>query len=800
MTMRELPGGSIVPVAQGVDVFLRPLARTQRGALPQLRVNSSLQQIQAQVADTGGGNVQGFNQWAQLAGALAPFNDALTKLAIGGVELYASSEYEKGRNDAVRAQVLANQQRLRAGAEYAAQNRAVDAADPIAGQLMDRVNPFRQAGRENQLARLAAGEAGRAILDAYRNTPEANTWAPNDPRLAQIKVDATSRLLQKYGLSETSAGFQDYVNPEIAQTWDRVSSEQYDAFTQFQKDTVAPMVGAEILQEYSNAREKGSISWTEFDPNTGEPVQRQAALGDEGFNRGVRIRANQIIDQIRNTMGLRGETTETTRKAVVYLLDMLTGQLRETGNPAEAERLEELIGIVGDLEVGPPGKDGRRLPAVLMFGPDFARAKEESEKDRYEAQARREASLQKDFENELALVMSEFPEASPEQEAAVQQVIEKWGERGMGYAQMLEATDKYGRVIGNIAERQADQTGIEELMVALETMDPAGFDTAEAMQELRARLVGMPNDMQADYLKRFASLAASKGKEAQNSKRGVIDPILNQGIAAALRREYPRTVTEAALRGVKDIQGWMAFGDANVRTAAARLSEGARKHMQARMDEAAAKAGRRLSNTEQTQVATAAFNEYLNTKDQELRQFLFPGGLSGGAGVPGGRVQPPQAAPGATPPPPPPGRQWSRVPTVTSSNLDNVDPKVLESGAVVLEKPSAMKEVMRVLQGQAPSSAVQRAARTAGMTPARWLLRQIDAYPGAIDPAARKQLLDRVNKGTAAGQKISSVLKPGPFVKAGTWLADLLLGVRPAMAASGGGQQPLLPFSQSRVG
>lgn len=800
MTMRELPGGSIVPAAQGVDAFLRPMARNQRGGLPQLRaLSSGPPQIQAQAAGSGG-NVEGFNQWAQLAGALAPFNDALSKVALTGVELYASGEYEKGRNDAVRAQVLANQQRLKAGAEYAAQNRAVDAADPIAGQLMDRVNPFRQAGRENQLARLAAGEAGRTILDAYRQTPEANTWAPNDPRLAQIKVDATSRLLKKYGLNETSAGFQDYVNPEIAQAWDRVSSEQYDAFTAFQKDTVAPMVGAEILQEYSNARERGGISWTEFDPATGEPVQRQAALGDPGFNQGMRVVLNQTIDRIRETMGLRGETTETTGKTVEYLLDMLTGRLREAGDGAQAAELRELIDIVGQLEVGPPGKDGKRLPAVLMFGPRFASALREIDKDRYDKQARDEAALLKGFENEMAMALAENPEASPEREAAVQALYEKWAEQGLGFAQMSEATDKFGRVLGSIAERNTDQTSAEELMVALETMDPAGFDTAEAMQELRARLAGMPNDMRAGYLKRFAGLAASKGKEGQNSKRGIIDPILSQGVAAALRREYPKTITEASLRGVKDIQGWMAFGDANVRTAAARLNEGARKHMQARMDEAAAKANRRLSNTEQTAVATQAFNEYLNTKDEGLRQFLFPGGLSGGAGVPGGKVQPPQAGAGTPAPAPPPGRQWSRGPTVTSGNLDNVDPRVLESGAVVLEKPSAMKEVVRVLQGQSPSAAVQRAARAAGMTPAKWLLRQIDGYPGAIDPAARKQLLERVNKGTAAGQKISSVLNAGPFVKAGSWLADFMLGIRPAMAASGGGQRPSLPFSQSQVG
>jgi len=241
----------------------------------------------------------------------------------------------------------------------------------------------------------------------------------------------------------------------------------------------------------------------------------------------------------------------------------------------------------------------------------------------------------------------------------------------------------------------------------------------------------------------------------------------------------------------------------NMRTSAQRLNDGLRKHLQTRLAEAATKAGRRLSAAEETAVATAASSEYLNTKDESLRRYLFPGGTSGGDGIEGGKVEQPGApqAGGNAPRTPPPGRRFSQTPTVTSSNLDNVDLKALQRGDVVLQRQSTQQEIMRVLQGQPPSAAVQRAARAAGLTPGAWLLRQAVGYPGMLDPAAERMLQQRSSRGTAAGQKISSSSRPGnPYMQAGSWVTDVLLGVRPAMASSGGGRDGSLPFTGGAIG
>jgi hypothetical protein len=719
--MRDLPGGSIVPAAQGVDAFIRPTAFQQAPGLSQLRVfSSNTPQITA-IGQRSGGNVDGFNQWAQLATTLAPFNDALTRTAMAGGEMYASSEYQKGRNDAIKAQILSNQQRLQGGATWNAETRRLEGLDPEAAQMMDRVNPFRQAGRDNQRARMAAEETKTYILDAYRSTPGAETWRAGDPRLAEIKVKATQQILSRFGLDQSSAGFQDYVNPEIAQAWDRVSTEQQSDHQKWAGDTIPRMTAVEMGQQYANARAAGMVEWMELDPTTQQPVKRQARLGDAEFNYGVGRMLAQTLGRIQNEVGLRGNTTKAAKEVYLQLVEMAG---RDSG-----EGMKELVAIAEGLEFGPPMKNGRRSTLGQLFAPESYDLAKELRKDAFDMQAMAEAEALKTLTSEATAAILAAPAGSPEYNAAMNKLLARAGELGVPGDKALNLIEGLGKSVDAITLRGTDTTGIEESFVAMEAMDPSAFNTQESYDRLRGLIGHLPPKEQAKYIERFGKLTQAKGKEAQNSKGSVINPILTKGIKAALEREYPQTTTQAALRGVKDIAGFMALGDANLATAAARLEEGARKHMQARLAEAAGKAGRRLTAAEETATATAAFNEYLNTKDQGLRDYLYPGGLNGGPGIQGGQVQQPLSSSGpgaATQAPPPPGRVWSKAPVVSSSNLDNVDPQLLKSGAVVLEKPSAMNEVERVLLGRPPSAAVQRAARAAGMSAGQWLLRQMD--------------------------------------------------------------------------
>ena len=746
-----------------------------------------------------GGDVQGFNQWAQLSEALRPFSDALTTTAMAGGQMYAQREYEKGRNDAVRAQILANQQRLQGGAAYSAETRRLEGIDPEAAQMMDRVNPFRQAGRDNQRARLAANEVKTYILDSYRQTPGAETWKPGDPRLAGLKVQATQQILSRFGLDESSAGFQDYVNPEIAQAWDKVTTQQATDHTNFLKDTRGRMAAVEIMQINAAARQEGRISWTEFTA-TGQAIQRTAALGDPLFMRGVQVKAQAVIDSIRNEAGLRGETTKVAREVLEQVLGVAGENLRQVDpNSPEADALNELVEVLGGVNVGPPES---QAPAAALFSDTFIAAAKRRESEGYETQARLEKQRKDQFSAEAAAELLMAPSGTPEYQQAVERLVGRAGALGVPLDDAMDLIKGLSDNVASVAERTADPTTVEDLFAGWEVADPAGFDKAAAYDRLRGAIGAMPKEMQAEYIQRFGKLAASKDREGQNSKGSVLNPILTKGIRAALEREYPQDVTQAALRGVKDISGFMALGDANMRTSAARLEEGARKHMLNRLAGAAREKGERLSAAEETAVATAAFNEYLGTKDQRLREYLYPGGLNGGPGVPGGKVAQPgqNIRGGGQAPALPPGRKPNPVPVVSSSNLDNVDPKVLQSGAVVLQKPDVLNEIERVLLGQTPSAAVQRAARAAGMPVGQWLLKQAEGYPGSVTPTTRKELLKRTNQGQAAGQKVSQAggAQGSPFGAAGMWLADILMGTRPAMASQGGGGNEF-PFPRGQL-
>jgi hypothetical protein len=787
--MKDLPGGQIVPAARPVDAFIRPAQLQARAGLPQLRI-SGAPQINT-IQQGSGGSIQGSNQWAQLAGALAPFNEALTKTAMTGVQMYAQGEYEKGRNDAVRAQILSNQQRLQGGAAYAAETRRVEGVDPEAAQMMDRVNPFRQAGRDNQRARLAANEAKTYILDAYNQTPGAETWKPGDPRLAGLKVKATQELLKRFpGLDESSAGFQDYVNPEIAQAWDRVSTKQAADHTNFLKGTRAKMGAVEIMQINAAARAQGRVEWTEF-TTTGQAIQRSAVLGEPGFMRGVQQKIQQLVDNVHDEAGLRGESTKVIEDMLDQVIEAAGEDLRKRDpSSPEAGALSELIETLGGVQVGPPES---RAPAAALFSSTFIGAAKQREQEGFEAQARAEAAALKQFSAEAATAILKAPPGTPEYGPAANALLQRAIEAGVPIDKAMEVIKNMGSTVQAVAEHATTTDDMELLFVDGKEQDPSVFDANTFMNQVRARAAGMEPGIRAGYLKRAGELIESKGRESQNSKGSVINPILTKGIKAALEAEYPQSVTEASLRGVKDIAGFMALNDPNMARAASNLEQGARLYMQQRLVQEAQKAGRRLSSAEETAFATEAFNDYLDKleKNKKLREQTFPGGLNGGPGIEGGRVAQPgqNIRGGGQAPALPPGRKPNPVPVVTSSNLDNVDPKVLQSGAVVLRKPDTLNEIERVLQGQTPSAAVQRAARAAGMPVGQWLLRQADGYPGSVGPGARKELLRRTNQGQAAGQKVSQAGQSSgsPFAAAGMWMADILMGTRPAMASQGGG-------------
>jgi hypothetical protein len=353
----NLPLNQIVPAAKPIDTFIRPATpNVAAPAQPQMMPNP---QGIRMISQGSGGNVEGFNQFQELALALRPFSEGLTDLAGLGMRVYASNEYEKGRSEAMRAQVLSNQQMLQSQAEYANENRSLAQADPIGALMMDRVNPYREAGRQNALSRIAGQEIQRAVLNKWRNTPNVQELPIDSPELKRIEAEAVDEVTRKYRLNPGSPGFIENVLPQIGQASQRLWETHVDAHTKHQKEVAWRNAAAEAAGLYLKARDTGLVEWQAFDEATGRPMRRVAQLSQDraGWEQGLRVLIAQTADRLANETGLPGEASAFKRQMFERLSEI-----------AELAGNTELKRILLTTDGGPAGKDGRRPTVSDLYG------------------------------------------------------------------------------------------------------------------------------------------------------------------------------------------------------------------------------------------------------------------------------------------------------------------------------------------------------------------------------------------------------------------------------------------------
>ena len=782
---RELPLNQIRPAAQPVDAFVRPATpNTAAPAAPQMMPNPS----GIRIIDQGnGGNVQGYNQFAQLAEALAPFSRALTEVTGTGAKMYASAEYQKGQNEAVKAQMLANQQMQQSMGEYASENRKLAQVDPIGALMMDRVNPYREAGRVNQLSRVAGKEVVSTVLDEYSRTPGVEEWQFGDPRLKQLQARAVAKVTEKYRLDPGTPGFIDYVLPEVGQASDKLIAQHREDRTKYLQDTVPRLTAVEALSVYESARKAGAIEWSEFDPVSGRELRRSAQASDPvAFEYGVRMRFAQVLDAMANESGLPGMATKFKRQ----VLEQLGGMATAAGNT-------DLYRIVAGTEVGPVGKDGRRPLAAEMFGLDLLEVRHKYGQMAWQEQQRTQQQGLQAFQSELATITFNMPDG-PERGAAIQRLIQKY-EPSIPRFELMKAAEETSGVGDKIAARSYSTDAMEQFLLGLGERAGSAWDASAADREFKELWRTVPEERRDDYRKQYSSIRQGKEKEKNDVPGYLVDPLISGAMKARLKEFYPGDTTEAALRGA-NITDMLAWGDANVARSAQLQLSAYRKHVYARLQEAKARKGGELDAAEVTSITQAALAEYGKNDARSFNQ-LFPG--SPKSNTPGlGPVKPP--VPGSEPINPPPGRQAYSAPVYPSGQLDNIPNRAerLKAGEPVLSLPSAQEEAARVLNGRAPSAALSRAAKDAGLTPGKFLLQQLDAYPDFQLPAdARQQLLrsSRGAQGITDAARTASGGKPRPVEMAAMWFFDALTGARPSMAGTlpplqGGGRNGEGPF------
>jgi hypothetical protein len=710
------------------------------------------------------------------------------------MKLYASNEYEKGRSEAMRAQVLSNQQMLQSQAEYANENRSLAQADPIGALMMDRVNPYREAGRQNALSRIAGQEIQRAVLNKWRNTPNVQELPIDSPELKRIEADAVDEVTRKYRLNPGSPGFIENVLPQIGQASQRLWETHVDAHTKHQKEVAWRNAAAEAAGLYLKARDTGLVEWQAFDEATGRPMRRVAQLSQDraGWEQGLRVLIAQTADRLANETGLPGEASAFKRQMFERLSEI-----------AELAGNTELKRILLTTDGGPAGKDGRRPTVSDLYGLEVFESGNKVGQALWQQQQRQDEQGLQQFQSELAAITYQqgIVQDGNARGAAIDALVKKYGDKydpktkkiikGLPLSKMYEAVASISKTLDEVAGRSYDTSGTDSLLQDLQAREGSAWNAAAADREFEASLANVSPQERAAYRKQYADIRKGKEKEKDDVPSYLVDPLINRTINSRIKQFYASDATEAALRGA-DVTQMLAYGDADIAESQRRQLTAYRRHVYSRLRDATAKKKAALDSAEITAVASQALEEYGKSDEKNFNR-LFPGSKTDEPSV-SGRARPPGPGAGAEPARP-------TAPVYPSGQLDNMPNRSqrLKNGEPVLALPSVQEEVGRVLNGQAPSAAALRAARDAGFggNVGRWLLREADNYPSFTIPNnARQQLLrsSRDAQGMSDAMRVASASR-GAVQTAGGWILDALMGTTPAYAApvTGTMSRPQMP-------
>ena len=745
----RLQPGSLVPAAKPVNQFVnwrnvqaaKPTQFAQMGQPSQLR-SVGVGSLQ---------NVQGRNPAADLAQALAP----LTKLVDTGLQMYASGEYKKGQNEVLRASALLNKQMLASGQEYAAQNRDLSRVDPVAAIVMDNGNPYRVAGRKNQASQLAAQALPGAMNQLWaENGSELVKLDPASPKLNEVRAQAIQRVNGQFGLSEMDAGFMDYVLPTLNRAWEQFGQKHLQARTAYLKDTQHRMTSAQLFNTI--------IGWDGSNMTEDQLLQR---LGG-------------ILAENASQLGIAGEPSELERKAIVGLTQRLTA-VANSSSPL-AGQARRMLGIVAKIPTGQLGAGGQPIPAGELYGVEMLEGMDQTASITRRMQDREIEDLQKGFDDKWGSALAGATPGTPEANAILDQALADPEFEGLPLSrrrQVLLESTKQTREFG---EAQVNETALQQQLEDWESRVGSDWNEAEARKEFQAIVNQLPagaTESRKRFRDAWESLRRRKAQEAKGSyNTALINTNTKGAIEAALIDRYP-DITAAALQGVGSLEDLLAYGDSFRKAGTQRMASELRRRIYAGLREESAKRGvAELEPDVQQSVIDKVIKEV--TSDQALMNRLLPplGGQQP-------KAQPQGQSQGQ-------GQQQSQQPAVRPqtfkpSTLDTAPVDVLKGNNPVLSAADTSKLVVDALNGKSLPAAFKRAAKTAGMTPEQFLIRQADGYPGIdLTPAQRQKLLKRGNqaKGFADGIRTASAAVQGGMTQFAGTLGDILMGTAPAYA------------------
>ena len=736
---QRLQSGNISPSAAPVSSFLSFDANSSPAAPAQM---PRLPQGGGVVAIQKGGtrSVQGANPIQELTNALKP----LSKLYDAGVEMYASSQYQQGQNEILRAAANINRDTIVKGFKYAEDNRRLSSENPVAGVLMDQANPFRQAGRVNQASQFVATLAPRIFEAEWtRNGGNLSKLDPADPAVGAVRASLTGKIAGYFGLDEFSPGFQSYVAPAVVRADEWFGKQQLEGHVKYQKD-VGVRQASQVLT--------GLL----FDPRT------------------TPERWNSVLAQFGAQFGITGEPQQMIENALMRTVADLRTIQGDTSNP-NRQQASAALSRLQNLPSGVVDENGISIPIGQFYGAEILKESASVSRDLKTVRDGRIAQAQDALEEELdsqgtlsmdpAQLASKFAELRKNPAYA-----------DLNDAELAEMLINRSETAQDFQELFFDQRAIEEFFEEQEFAIGADWDESKASARFRELTKDAPVKLKNELISRWRSLRGQKERDAsgeidsttmstglKNATNSILNTILPEGGTGMLKKAKAK-----GLSLIDYIEQYAGDKFSSIQ----RIRDYIQKEASARIRQETAAKDRFLKPEEQSSIITDVMNKTL-ADDKLMKSF----GVN-----PAAPKDQPQAArdPESGLP-----QGKTEVPTYYSPT-QQVPQEVAASGKPIYKRSDAIQLLSAAANGSLMPANVKRAARANGMSTGQFLLKQAELLGIPIPPQMREKVerVARVEQGT--GQSIASAApsSSGPLSYASNALFNILTGSAPAVAST----------------
>lgn len=808
MAERILPFGQVTPTARPIGAFVQPgeqntAAPARPVELPAARGIDTLQ-------ISGTTNVQGFNQFEQLATALAPFSRQLMKTAEFGYEDYAKGKIEEGyykqlKNQAAKATLSLQPQAETGAADAASQIGQLQKTDPEAAQLLKEANPWVLIGRRRAVAQKLAADVDTLLEnDLSNNAGMLAQLQPGDPAIKARQIDLIQKQFGRYGLTGDEPEVNFYVTPAVNKASEAYAEKQRKLYRAALEDSTKGVTTASISAKVQFMLTRPVI----MDGKTyalGSPEWREAnayVLTDE-LDRQLRLldpeERKRTIDHIRREVG---------------------GIYSDAG-PFAAQLIRSIRG-------GDPSMPYEKRPTWGAMAP----------LEMLELQVRGQKAVQENYslgqqtiEQRLNSAWYGTPEQrgpgsldplDPSYPAALLQFRNQ--ALGMGYANPEEFIAKRAKSQGEFTEavRPPDPFLAEDFVAQIRNISPSAWTDdpnafANAQQQARQIASREPNrQAQRDTYQRLMGEIEKAQSAAGELGKGVIGFVENQ-VMQDLDSDAVRQIRDKQKvngqqgSALAQLMQQRRAGGATATEAVASVYQNTkltafanqtrelyiRAVSKAMNDWKTENPGRSLGPAQQSVVMSeAAVAVRKSPQYERLVQQL--------TGRKPGQVGPGTVGPGKVGTDP---RNARGVPREAARNLSDDQIRTVDRRPVMNAR-WVYSELQQLQRGKPFSAELNNLARRANTTPLRYLQQNLRYWRSDLDPQGEvmRYLDDRIRREkparTVAGNQISSILPDGlggwDPLAAGGWLMGMI--APPAAAATmppGLGRAPQAPVLPS---